>query len=66
MPAGSLIGSLAVSYLGDKLGRKRTIAWSGIIWAIGATLQCAANGRALLVVGRIIGGFSIGMASTTV
>ncbi|KAF9509757.1 hypothetical protein BS47DRAFT_1348803 [Hydnum rufescens UP504] len=66
MPAGSLVGALAVSSFGEKLGRKRTISLSGFIWAIGCLLQCAAQNRGMLVVGRIIAGFAIGVASTTV
>jgi len=42
IPAGSLVGSLSVTWLGDKIGRKRTIIIAGIIWVIGSTLQCAA------------------------
>lgn len=40
MPAGSLAGALLVTYLGDKIGRKKTIIVAGIIWVIGSTLQC--------------------------
>lgn len=66
MPAGSFIGALAVSKLADTLGRKRTIVLSGWIWVLGAILQCASVNRAMLVVGRIIAGLSVGIASTTV
>lgn len=41
MPAGSLIGALSVTYLGDKLGRKKTIILAGLFWVIGSILQCA-------------------------
>ena len=43
MPAGSFFGSLAVSELADKIGRKKTIILSGIIWVIGSILQAAAQ-----------------------
>ncbi|KAG2129442.1 hypothetical protein DEU56DRAFT_982317 [Suillus clintonianus] len=39
MPAGSLVGALSVTYLGDKLGRKKTIILGGLFWAIGSILQ---------------------------
>jgi len=42
IPAGSLVGSLMVTWLGDRIGRKRTIIIAGIIWVVGSTLQCAA------------------------
>lgn len=41
MPAGSLIGALSVTYLGDKLGRKKTIILAGLFWVIGSIIQCA-------------------------
>ncbi|KAF8310974.1 glucose transporter [Clavulina sp. PMI_390] len=66
MPAGSLVGAIVTSYLSDKLGRKLTIILSGWIWVLGCILQCASQNRGMLVVGRIIAGSSIGIASTTV
>ena len=47
MPAGSLIGALAVTQLADKLGRKKTIILAGMIWVIGSILQCASVVRPL-------------------
>lgn len=41
MPAGSLVGSLAVATLGDKIGRKKIVILAGMIWTIGSILQCA-------------------------
>ncbi|GJJ12899.1 hypothetical protein Clacol_007145 [Clathrus columnatus] len=66
MPAGSLVGALLVSKLADWLGRKKTIILSGWIWVIGAIIQCASVDRGMLVVGRLIAGLSVGIASTTV
>jgi len=66
MPAGSLLGSLAVTQLADKLGRKKTVILSGMIWVIGSILQCAAVDRGMLIAGRIISGISVGLASAVV
>ena len=66
MPAGSLVGSLFVSWLVDKLGRKKTIIAAGIIWVIGCILQCASVNRGMLVVGRVIAGISVGFSSAVV
>ncbi|KAJ3785649.1 general substrate transporter [Lentinula aff. detonsa] len=66
MPAGSFVGALAVTQLADKLGRKKTILLSSLIWVIGSILQCASINRGMLVVGRIVSGLSIGIASTVV
>jgi MFS family permease len=41
MPAGSLVGALFVTWLGDKIGRKKTIILAGMIWVLGSILQCA-------------------------
>ncbi|KAF5309944.1 hypothetical protein D9619_010206 [Psilocybe cf. subviscida] len=66
MPAGSLVGSLAVTQLADKIGRKKTIILAGLIWVIGSILQCASVDRGMLVVGRIISGISVGLSSAVV
>ncbi|KAF4609468.1 hypothetical protein D9613_012243 [Agrocybe pediades] len=66
MPAGSLVGSLAVTQLADRIGRKKTIILAGWIWVIGSILQCASVNRGMLVVGRIISGISVGLASAVV
>ncbi|KAL1714214.1 general substrate transporter, partial [Schizophyllum commune] len=66
MPAGSFVGALIVSQLADRIGRKNAVILSGIIWVIGAILQCASVNRGMLVVGRIIAGLSVGIASTVV
>jgi MFS family permease len=41
MPAGSLVGALIVTWLGDKIGRKKTIILAGMIWVVGSILQSA-------------------------
>jgi MFS family permease len=46
MPAGSFVGALMVTQLADRLGRKRTVQLSGLIWVIGSILQCASIVRA--------------------
>jgi sugar porter (SP) family MFS transporter len=66
MPAGSLLGALAVTQLADRIGRKKTIILSGLIWVIGSTLQSASMNRDMLIVGRIISGISVGLASAVI
>ncbi|KAI0788413.1 general substrate transporter [Fomes fomentarius] len=66
MPAGSFVGALAVSKLADLIGRKWTIIIAGWIWVVGSILQAAAQNRGMLVVGRIISGISVGIASAIV
>lgn len=49
MPAGSLFGALTVSWLADKIGRKKVIQLSGLVWVVGSILQCAAVVRIHMV-----------------
>ncbi|KAK0199886.1 general substrate transporter [Desarmillaria ectypa] len=66
MPAGSFLGALLVTQLADRFGRKSTVILSGLVWVIGSIIQCAAVNRGMLVVGRIISGISVGIASAVV
>lgn len=50
MPAGSLVGALVTGYMGDKLGRKKTVVLSGLFWVIGCILQSASVVRILFLV----------------
>lgn len=66
MSAGSFVGALVAGALADRLGRKGAIQVAAIVWIIGAVLQCSAQNRAHLIVGRIIGGLAIGITSSQV
>jgi MFS family permease len=66
MPAGSLVGALASSFIADRFSRRAAIQIASIIWIVGAILQTASNGIALLVVGRIVAGVCVGIASAIV
>jgi MFS family permease len=66
MPGGSWLGALVSGYVSDILGRKRAIQIGAIIWCIGSILVCASNGIPMLIVGRIVNGFSVGICSAQV
>lgn len=66
MPAGSLVGALASSFIADRFSRRIAIQIAAAIWIIGSIFQAAANGVALLCFGRVVSGFSIGIASAIV
>ncbi|KAI0954390.1 hypothetical protein AcV7_007639 [Taiwanofungus camphoratus] len=66
MPVGSFAGALLVTKLAEKIGHKYTIILSGWVWVIGSILQCAAVDRGMLVVGRVISGLAVGIASAIV
>ncbi|KAI5305296.1 hypothetical protein KEM56_004782, partial [Ascosphaera pollenicola] len=66
MAWGSLCGCLCASWLADHLSRVTTLQISAVCWIIGSVFMCAANGLPLLLVGRVVCGLGIGMASTVV
>ncbi|KAI9810886.1 MAG: MFS sugar transporter [Pycnora praestabilis] len=66
MPAGSLVGALASSFIADKYSRRNAIQIAALIWIMGSILMTSANGIPLLVVGRCVAGFGVGVASTIV
>ena len=55
---GCVIGALSCMVLGDLLGRRRTVFFSGIISLIGIILQASAFSLGQLIVGRIVTGRS--------
>jgi sugar porter (SP) family MFS transporter len=66
MPGGSFLGCLGAGFLSDKLGRKRVIQLSSIIWMVGAAIQCSAQNIGQLIAGRVIAGVAVGFASSQV
>ncbi|KAI0832570.1 general substrate transporter [Trametes gibbosa] len=63
---GCLIGALSNLWIGDWLGRRRTIVLGGIIMIIGAILQATSFSYAQMVVARIITGLGNGLNTSTV
>lgn len=58
--------SLVAGVLSDRLGRKTVIMFASFVFTIGAVVMAAANGKAMLLGGRIIVGIGIGFASMSV
>ncbi|KAG0699501.1 general substrate transporter [Suillus ampliporus] len=63
---GCLMGALSNLWVGDRLGRRRTIVLGGCIMIIGAILQTTSYSYAQLVVARIITGIGNGLNTSTV
>jgi MFS family permease len=59
--AGGIFGTLTVSYMCDKHGRKITMNTAAVICIIGGTLQASSIGVAMLLVARLITGWGVGM-----
>lgn len=66
MPGGSLLGSILSGLVCDRIGRKKTIQMSCILWIIGSILCSAAQNIAMLIVGRFINGLCVGFTSSQV
>lgn len=58
---GCFLGAVVILYYGEKWGRKPSTFWGSLVMIIGTIMQAAANGYALLCVGRIVGGVGNGM-----
>ena len=60
---GALVGSLAGGELADRLGRRRALQVAGALFASGAAIEAFAPGVAILVAGRLVVGFGVGVAA---
>ena len=60
---GALFGALVAGVLADRLGRKITIMLAAGLFTLGALLESLAPGTSVLVVGRLVVGFGVGVAS---
>ncbi|KAI5294141.1 hypothetical protein KEM52_004627 [Ascosphaera acerosa] len=63
---GAAVGALCGGYLLDKWGRKITIQIGAFIGFVGAVIQCAAVNLGMMLVGRIVAGWAVGLLSMSV
>lgn len=63
---GCFFGALFCIWIGNILGRRKTIFTGSVIMIIGATLQCTAFGLPHFIVGRIVMGVGNGLNTSTV
>ncbi|KAK2785121.1 hypothetical protein FQN52_008607 [Onygenales sp. PD_12] len=63
---GCFLGAVSCIWIGDMLGRRKTIFLGSAIMVVGAALQCSAFSLAHFVVGRIITGIGNGLNTSTV
>ncbi|KAF5578267.1 transcription activator acu-15 [Fusarium pseudocircinatum] len=62
---GCLFGCLSCIWLGDKLGRKKTIMFGALINTIGAALQASSYSLPQLIIGRLVSGYGFGHITAT-
>ncbi|EGN95888.1 hypothetical protein SERLA73DRAFT_76938 [Serpula lacrymans var. lacrymans S7.3] len=63
---GCLVGALSNMWVGDRLGRRRTIFLAGMIMIVGAILQATSCSFAQMIVARVVTGYGNGFNSSTV
>jgi sugar porter (SP) family MFS transporter len=66
LSAGTFFGALYGGHLADWVGRRIAIMSACAVFIVGVILQTASVNVALLVVGRIIAGFGVGLVSAIV
>lgn len=62
---GCFCGAILTIFIGNPLGRRRTIFYGSIIMTIGAILQCTSFGLPQWIVGRIVTGIGNGLNTST-
>jgi sugar porter (SP) family MFS transporter len=60
---GALAGALVAGILADRFGRRPTILVAAGLFTVGAAVEAFAPGPVVLVIGRLIVGFGVGVAS---
>jgi MFS family permease len=61
--AGTVFGVFFAGWSADYLGRKKTIAIGAVIALIAGIIQAATVHVGMLIAGRIVGGFAVGIMS---
>ncbi|KAF2838296.1 general substrate transporter [Patellaria atrata CBS 101060] len=66
MPGGSWLGAIVSGVLTDWVGRKKSIMIGAVIWCIGCVFVAASQNIGMLIFGRIVNGFCVGICSAQV
>ncbi|KAJ7769116.1 hypothetical protein DFH07DRAFT_1006825 [Mycena maculata] len=66
LEVGAFVTSLAAGRVGDMIGRKGTLFIGAVIFTLGGGIQTLTGGFGMMVLGRIISGFGVGLLSTIV
>jgi MFS family permease len=62
---GAFVGSVTSSFIGETLGRRKSIGVGAICMIIGAIIQATSFSRGQLIAGRIVAGFGMGFVNST-
>ncbi|KAJ7967804.1 Inositol transporter like [Quillaja saponaria] len=63
--AGAIIGAAVGGWMNDKFGRKKSILVADVIFFMGALVMAGAPVPGVIIIGRILVGLGVGMASMT-
>uniref|UniRef100_A0A7N0UFB1 Major facilitator superfamily (MFS) profile domain-containing protein n=1 Tax=Kalanchoe fedtschenkoi TaxID=63787 RepID=A0A7N0UFB1_KALFE len=63
--AGAIIGAAIGGWMNDKFGRKKSILGADIVFFVGAIVMAVAPAPWVIIIGRILVGLGVGMASMT-
>lgn len=63
---GAMVAAMLTGRLADRFGRKAVLGVAGALFAVGFAVSALATGFALLILGRLVMGFGVGIASALV
>lgn len=66
VPVGALFGAIASGWSSNKFGRRRSIIISAILFVIGTLCAAGAMQLSMVIVGRLIMGFAVGLSAMIV
>lgn len=58
-----IVTSLAAGKVGDIMGRRGTLFIGAVVFAIGGAIQTFTTGFVVMIIGRVISGFGVGLLS---
>ena len=63
LPHSFAVTSIAAGRVGDMIGRRMTLFWGAVLFTIGGGAQTFTTGYGLMLLGRIVSGFGVGLLS---
>lgn len=60
---GALVGALIAGTLADRIGRRPAVIVAGLLFIVGALIEAFTPNITVLVIGRLVVGFAVGVAS---
>jgi len=62
---GAMLGAAGGGWINDAYGRKKSTLLADLMFALGSIVMCAAGGPYILILGRLLVGLGVGVASVT-